>query len=211
MPWPRVLRSRGCYSLILARFLSDPVIYFVIFWLPAYLQKERGFDLAAVGKYAWVPYVFGDIGYVLGGWMSGRLMRAGWSLPKARKAAMTAGACLMPAAILAPLAPSAPFAVAAMCLVVFGHAVWVAILLTLPTDLFHGGEVGTATGFSGAGGAVGGILANLATGYVVSNFSYLPVFVVAGLMHPLSLVLVYVLLPDRYFSRQPGDREPATT
>lgn len=197
--WRRVISMRGCYTLILTRFFTDPVIYFVIFWLPEYLRKERGFDLAMVGKYAWVPFIFGDIGYVLGGWLSGRLMRAGWKLPRARKFVMALGASVMPAAIAAPFVPEAWMAIAATCFVTFGHALWVANLQTLPTDLFPGPEVGTATGFSGMGGAVGGMLANLGTGYIVANFSYAPIFLLAGLMHPLSALLTYKMLPDRYF------------
>ena len=99
----RLLRSRGCYTLILARFFTDPVIYFILFWLPRYLEKGRGFDIAMVGRYAWMPFCFGGIGYIFGGWLSGRLMRVGWSLPRARKTAMLVGACFLPSAILAPL------------------------------------------------------------------------------------------------------------
>lgn len=197
--WKRVIAKRECYTLILARFFTDPVIYFVIFWLPEYLRKERGFDLAMVGQYAWVPYIFGDIGYILGGWLSGRLMQAGWTLPRARKSVMLMGACCMPVAILAPIVPEAWMAIGATCFVTFGHAFWVSNIQALPTDLFHGGEMGTATGFSGMGGAVGGILANLGTGYIVTHYSYAPVFLMAGLMHPLSAIIVYSLLPDRYF------------
>jgi len=199
LDWRGVIRMRGCWTLILARFFTDPVIYFVIFWLPEYLRKERGFDLAMVGKYAWVPFIFGDVGYILGGWLSGRLIRAGWSLPRARKFVMALGAAVLPAAILAPLVPSAWMAIAATCFVTFGHAFWIANLLTLPIDLFRGPEVGTATGFSGMGGAIGGMLANLGTGYIVMRFSYAPIFLIAGLMHPLSAVLIYWLLPDRFF------------
>jgi ACS family hexuronate transporter-like MFS transporter len=199
--WKRVVRMRECYTLIIARFFTDPVIYFVIFWLPEYLRTQRGFDLAMVGKYAWVPFVFGDIGYILGGWLSGRLMRAGWKLPRARKFVMLLGAVVMPSAIFAPLVPAAWMAIGAICIVTFGHAFWVANLQTLPTELFPGYEVGTVTGFSGSGGAVGGALASLGTGWLVQNVSYTPVFLMAGLMHPLSIVLVYWLLPDRYFRR----------
>jgi ACS family hexuronate transporter-like MFS transporter len=200
--WKRVLSSRPCLTLVMVRFLSDPVIYFIIFWLPSYLQKERGFDLAMIGRYAWVPYVFGDIGYVLGGWISSRLIRAGWSLPRARKTAMLIGASLLPSAILAPLVPSAGMALAASSVVVFGHAIWVANLLTLPADLFSPSEVGTASGFTGMGGSIGATLASLGTGYIVSRFSYQPVFVWAGLMHPLSMLLVFGLLRERDFPRR---------
>jgi len=197
--WRKVIVMRECYTLILARFFTDPVIYFVIFWLPEYLRKERGFNLKMVGDYAWLPFFVGGGGYLLGGWLSGRLMRAGWKLPDARKFVMLLGALVMPAAIFAPLVPVAWMAIAATCFITFGHAFFVANVQTLPTDLFRGPEIGTASGFSGMGGAVGGILANLGTGYVVQHFSYAPIFFLAGLMHPLSVGLVYWLLPNRYF------------
>lgn len=199
LDWKRVIAARGCWTLILARFFTDPVIYFVIFWLPEYLRKERGFNLVEVGKYAWVPFVFGGMGYIAGGWLSGKLIHAGWPLPRARKLVMALGAAVMPAAILAPFVPSAALAIAATCFVTWGHAFWVSNLQALPTDLFRGREVGTSSGFTGMGGAVGGMLAQLGTGYIVAHFSYTPVFLLAGLMHPMSAVLVYWLLPDREF------------
>lgn len=199
--WRKVIGMRQCYALILARFFTDPVLYFAIFWLPEYLRKERGFDLAMVGKYAWVPFVFGGIGYVVGGWLSGRLMRAGCPLEKARKIAMLAGAAIMPVAMLAPLVPTAWMAIAATCFLTVGHAFWTSNLQSMPADLFPGPEIGTCMGFSGMGGALGGILANLATGYIVQRFSYTPIFFMAGLMHPLSVGLVYWLLPAKYFQR----------
>jgi ACS family hexuronate transporter-like MFS transporter len=206
----RLIRSRPCYTLILARFLTDPVSYFVIFWLPRYLEKVRGFDIAMVGKYAWVPFFFGGFGYIFGGWLSGGLMRAGWSLPRARKTGMLVGACFVPAAMLAPRAPTAGLAIAAVCSVVFGHAIWIANSLTLPADLFHRNEVATGAGFSGMGGAVSGIVAALCTGYIVTRFSYRPIFIVAGLMHPLAMAMVYWLLPDRDFPKaQAAEVAPA--
>src|SRR6185436_8661212 len=141
-------------------------------------------------------------GYVFGGWLSGRLMQAGWTLQRARKIVMLAGACVMPAAVFAPLVPEVWMAIAATCFVTFGHALFVANLQTLPADLFRGREIGTATGFSGMGGAIGGILANMGTGWVVQNFSYTPIFMMAGFMHPLAVFLVYKLLPSRYFDKQ---------
>jgi ACS family hexuronate transporter-like MFS transporter len=197
--WRKVIATRECYTLIIARFFTDPVIYFIIFWLPEYLRKERAFNLADVGKYAWVPFVIGGIGYTLGGWLSGHLMERGWTLPRSRKTVMAIGAACLPVSILAPLVPNAGLAIAATSFATFGHAFWVANLQTLPTDLFAGSEVGTAMGFSGMGGAVGGMIANLGTGYIVMHYSYAPVFLMAGLMHPLSAFLVYWLLPDRYF------------
>ncbi len=206
----KLVLTRECWTLALARFFTDPVIYFVIFWLPEYLRRERGFDLAMVGKYAWVPFIFGDVGYFLGGWLSGWLVRRGWSLPSARKAIMLAGAAFMPVAMLAPFVPHAWMAIGATCFITFGHAFWTANIQTLPTDVFRGSEVGTVAGFTGMGGAVGGILANLGTGYLVQRFSYAPVFLLAGLMHPLSIALVYWLLPERRFTDRFAEKIPQT-
>jgi MFS transporter, ACS family, hexuronate transporter len=200
----RLLRSRGCVMATLARTLTDPVIYFVLFWFPRYLEKGRGFDIATVGKYAWVPFVFGGCGYIFGGWLPGRLMHAGWTLPRARKTAMLVGACFLPSAILAPFVPSAGLAIVAVCFMMFGHSVWGANVLTLPADLFHGNEVATGAGFSGMGGAISGIVWNLCTGYVVMRFSYWPIFILAGLMHPLAMLLIFSFLPDRYFRHVPA-------
>ncbi|HLJ46960.1 MAG TPA: MFS transporter [Bryobacteraceae bacterium] len=198
-PWWNLAAARGCWVLILTRFFTDPVIFFVVFWLPEYLRKERGFDLAMVGKYSWIPFLFGGIGYLFGGWLSGRLMHAGWTLPRARKFVMALGAAVMPVAIAAPFVPTAALAIAATCFITFGHALWVANLQTLPADMFRSSEVGTVTGFTGVGGSFGSLLAQLGTGYLVVHFSYAPVFLLAGLMHPFSACLTYWLLPDRCF------------
>jgi len=197
--WRKVISQRGCWVLLVARFFTDPVSYFVIFWLPQYLRAERGFDLTMVAKYAWLPFIFGDIGYVTGGWLSGKLMDRGWPMAKARRAVLILGAALMPMGILAPMVPSGEMAVAVMCFMGMGHALWVSNLQTIPTDLFKANEVGMATGFTGMGGAIGGALANLGTGYLVASAGYSPIFWIAGLMHPLSLALVAWLLPSREY------------
>ena len=201
--WREVIGSRACGTLMAARFFTDPVIYFVIFWLPEYLHKERGFDTAMVGRYGWAPYCFGAFGYLTGGLIAAKLIREGWPLPSARKAVMLLGAVLIPGAILAPLVPTAALAIGAICLVTMGHGFWTSNLQALPADLFPANEVGTATGFSGAGGAVGGMIANLGTGWVVHHFSYWPIFLIAGLMHPLSFLIVMGMLPNRRFTFAP--------
>jgi ACS family hexuronate transporter-like MFS transporter len=146
------------------------------------------------------------VGYVLGGWLSGYLIRRGFTVARARKAVLACGASLMPVGVLAPMVGSGEMAIAVTCFVTFGHALWISNLLTIPTDVFAAGEVGTATGFSGMGGAIGGVVANLGTGYLVKHFSYSPVFWLAGLMHPLSLLMLRRLLRDEEFERGSGKR-----
>ncbi len=200
--WWNVVSSRPGLMVILPRFLTDPVIYFVIFWLPAYLEKERGFNLAMIGNYAWMPYVLGGApGYIIGGLLSSWMIRKGWDISRSRKTAMTIGAAFLPAAILAPFVHTSGLAIAAMCLVVFGHAIWISNLMTLPADLFPPSAVAMAAGLSGMGGAIGGALANWYTGSIVAHFSYMPIFICAGLLHPLAVLLVWLLLPERYFRK----------
>lgn len=199
MNWWQIFKQRGCWSLFVARFFTDPVIYFVIFWLPEYLRNERHFNLNEVGKYAWVPFAFGGVGYLVGGALSSRLIQKGWSLARSRKFVMALGAAFLPVAIIAPFVPAAWMAIAATCFVTWGHAFWVSNLQALPTDLFRPKEIATASGITGMGGAIGGMLAQLGTGYLVAHFSYAPVFIIAGLMHPLSAFLVYLWLPERDF------------
>jgi len=107
-----------------------------------------------VGKYASVPFITGGIGYIVGGWLSAKLIGRGWSLPRSRKAVMLLGASVMPMAIFAPLVPAT--SMGAICFVTFGHGMWSSNLLAMPTDLFKSNEIGTAAGISGMGGAVGG-------------------------------------------------------
>lgn len=208
--WFDIFASRPGFMLIIGRFLTDPVIYFVMFWLPRYLEKVRGFDLKMIGEYAWIPWAVGGVGYIFSGWLSGRLMRRGWKIGRSRKTAMLLGALLLPSAILAPLMPSASLAIAAMCLVVLGHAIWVTSLMTLPADLFPSDRVATAAGLSGMGGAIGGALAAWFTGSIIAHFSYLPIFICAGILHPTTMLLFWRLLPERYFATQPATEPPPT-
>ena len=213
--WIEVLCSRPGLMVIVPRFLTDPVIYFVIFWLPNYLEKERGFDLQMIRNYGWIPYAFGGAGYIIGGWLSGRFMRTGRATGQSRKLCMTLGAALLPMAILAPLVPAWWMAIAAMGVVVLGHAIWVANLMTLPADLFPPHIVATAAGLSGMGGALAGALANWYTGDLVAHFSYLPIFICAGILHPIAALLLWRFLPEKYFARNVDGEsslsEPAVT
>jgi ACS family hexuronate transporter-like MFS transporter len=192
--WRAIIRQRPCWTLILARFFTDPVNYFVIFWMPEYLRRERGFSLESIGNYLWIPYIFSDIGYLLGGWASGKLVASGWDVLKTRKFIMAIGAAFLPPTMGVTLVSESWMAIALICSAGFGHGMWTSNLQTIPTDMFPGRQVGTASGFTGAGGAIGGMLANLGTGYIVTHLSYTPIFLAAGLMHPLACILVYRLL-----------------
>ncbi len=191
--------TRPCWSLTLTRFFTDPVIYFAIFWLPEYLRTSRGFNLAMIRNYAWLPFLAGGLGYIGGGWLSGHLIDKGWNLRRARNAGLLAGAALMPLTMLTPFVPNAALALLTTSFLTIGHGVWVANFQTLPADLYPNHEVGRVMGFSGAGGALGGVVAQLATGWIVTHFSYTPAFLMAGLMHPMSAAILFRAIRPKHF------------
>jgi ACS family hexuronate transporter-like MFS transporter len=191
--WLVLLRYRQVWAVIVARFLTDPIWWLYVFWLPSYFQEARGFSLQQVGWSAWFPFLAGGLGALGGGWASGFLMRRGLSLDRARKVVMAGGALLIPAGILAVRAESPYAALAWMGVVLFGFQVWINNVLTLPSDFFPGSAVASVAGLGGTAAALASVLYNWNTGRVVDLFGYTPVFVAAGVLGPLGLVSLILL------------------
>jgi ACS family hexuronate transporter-like MFS transporter len=177
-----LLRHRPAWGLILCRLLVGPVIQFYWFWMPAYLYQARGLSLAAIGMFTWIPYLFGDLGSVGGGWVAGYLMRRGMSLPAARLGTMWAGAACCALSVCVTLAPSVATAMGLICLVMLGHTALSANMFAAISDIFPEGAVGRVTGLTGIAGGVSGLLFPLLTGYLVDKLSFAPVFVIAGML-----------------------------
>ncbi len=191
--WLELLRYRQVWAILVARFLTDPIWWLYVFWLPSYFQEARGFSLQQIGWSAWFPFLAGGLGALSGGWASGYLMKRGFSLDRARKAVMTAGALLIPAGILAMRAESPYAALAWMGVVLFGFQVWISNVLTLPSDFFPGSAVASVAGLGGTAAALASVLYNWNTGRVVDLLGYTPVFVAAGILGPLGLASLFLL------------------
>lgn len=192
---------------MIGRFLADPVWWFYVFWLPEYLTRIRGFGLSAIGATLWIPFVFAALGSGLGGYASGALMRRCGSPVRARKVVMIFGAVLMLFGIPAFLTQTSAMAVGLICIVLFGYACWSANILTLPADLFRSEEVAQVSGLVGTAGAIGGMLFTLATGWLVQNVSYSPVFGLTSVMIVCGATAVVCLVPGR----TNGNRQNALT
>jgi ACS family hexuronate transporter-like MFS transporter len=191
--WRELLRYRQVWAIVLARFLTDPVWWLYISWLPKYLADARGFSLTKIGLFAWVPYVAADAGSLSGGWLSGFLISRGWTIDRARKAVILFAALLMPAGILAAFAEDAMVALALIGVVLFGFQVWINNVQTLPADFFSNKAVASVAGLGGTGAGIGSMIFILGTGWVVDHFSYVPVLVVAGLLAPLGTLVLFAL------------------
>ncbi|MDX6305314.1 MAG: transporter, family, hexuronate transporter [Blastocatellia bacterium] len=191
--WRELLRYRQVWAIVLARFLTDPVWWLYISWLPKYLADARGFSLVKIGLFAWVPYVAADAGSLSGGWLSGYLISRGWSVDRSRKLVILIAALLMPAGIFAAFANNAMVALVLIGVVLFGFQVWINNVQTLPSDFFSDKAVASVAGLGGTGAGIGSMIFIFSTGWIVDHFSYVPVLVAAGLLAPFGTVVLFAL------------------
>jgi ACS family hexuronate transporter-like MFS transporter len=191
--WRALLRYRQVWAIVLARFLTDPIWWLYISWLPKYLADARGFSLAKIGLFAWVPYVAADAGSLSGGWLSGYLIGRGWSVDRARKVVILGAALLMPAGIFAAFADNAMVALVLIGVVLFGFQVWINNVQTLPSDFFSDKAVASVAGLGGTGAGIGSMIFIFSTGWIVDHFSYVPVLVAAGLLAPFGTLILFLL------------------
>lgn len=197
VPWLVALRHKETWGFVLAKFITDPVWWFYLYWLPPYLYDVRKFNLKEIGWALPVVYLMADIGSVGGGWISGALIRRGWPTGKARKTTMAIFAACMPVAAMCVLAKSPILAIALVSLATSAHQGWSANLFTTTSDVFPKQAVASVTGLGGFAGGLGGFLFSaVIPGIVVTHFGYTPVFLTMGSFHLIGLVLVHVLLGD---------------
>lgn len=194
--WGQLVVRRETWAYALAKFLTDPVWWLFLFWLPDFLHRTYGLDLKGFGPPLVAIYILSDVGSVAGGWLSSRLMRGGVSLNRARKTAMLAcAACVLPV-VFATSAAELWVAVLILGVATAGHQGFSANLLTLPSDLFPRAAVASVVGIGGMAGAVGGMLMSKFTGWVLdSTGSYTPILLVAAGAYPLALLFLHLLSP----------------
>ena len=193
--WFSLLRVRETWGLVIAKFLSDAAWYFYLFWLPKYLYDARGFDIKAVGTFAWIPYAASGIGCLLGGSFSSYLINRRLSPGAARKIALGLSVAVMPCVLLAPHV-AVSWALALFSVAYFGQQSWSTLVMVLPTDLFPRSVVGAVAGLVGFGGAMGGIAFGQLAGYLLDHGSgYGPVFAIAGSLHVAAFLVILATIP----------------
>jgi ACS family hexuronate transporter-like MFS transporter len=194
--WVDLLRVRECWGLVGAKFLSDAAWYFYLFWMPKYLYDARGFNVRAVGTFAWIPYAAAGVGCLLGGWFSSYLVRREFSVGVARKLALGLSAGVMPLIILVPHV-AVSWAIVIFSLAYFGQQSWSTLVMVLPTDLFPRYVVGSVAGLVGFGGAMGGIAFGQLVGYLLDRgLGYGVVFTLAGMFHLTAFLVILLAIPS---------------
>jgi len=193
--WGSLWKQREVWGLLLARFFSDPVWWFYLFWMPKYLVEQRGFTMAQLGLFAWLPYLTSDLGALSGGYVSGRLIGGKRTTLQARYATMLPAVLFMPASIAIAYVHSSAVALAIICTITFCHQVWKTNLMTITNDIYPVELVGSVSGIVSLGSGLGGMLFMNLTGQMVETFSYTSIFVIMGFLHPVAYLVCRWLVP----------------
>jgi MFS transporter, ACS family, hexuronate transporter len=188
--WCALLKMRPVWGLVASRFFFDPVFYLYMFWIPQYLSQERGASLEKIGRLTWIPFLTLGVSSLIGGWLSDRLVLAGLPVDRARKIILAGAALMTPVSILSVFVGSAEAAILLMSVLMFAHGFWITNYMTVIGDLFPRRRVASVVGLTGTAGGVGGFLSSLLIGRIVRSFSFTPVFIAAGLVYPLCLIIL---------------------
>ncbi len=195
--WAELLRHRQTWAFALGKFLTDPIWWFYLFWLPKFLDARYGVKLAQLAAPLIVIYLLADVGSVFGGWLSGAFIKRGWSVNAARKTTMLIAALIIVPTMTAPRATNMWVAIVIVGVAAAAHQWWSANIFTLPSDMFPRYAVGSVVGIGGFFGAVGGVLFQRGTGWLLQHngSSYTPIFLVCGFAYVTALLVIHLLVP----------------
>lgn len=190
--WKGVLREPLVWQLMLARLITDPVWYFFQFWFPKYLQNVRGLDQKGVAI-MWMIFAAATVGFILGGFFSGRLVRRGSLPPAARLWIMLMSAALVPLVGFVPAIPSVMGVIGIAMVVAYAATAWLSNITSLVVDLVPQRILGTAFGVIACGSALGGFFMNKGVAWLIDHRSYDDSFYIMAVAHPVALLLVWRL------------------
>jgi len=205
IPAWRLLRTRFVAIFTLSKMFMDPVWYFYAFWFPEYLKRARNFDMADIGKYAWIPFVAAGFGNIFGGLLSGFLLRCRLSVTVARKASVTFFAVLMTSTIPAVLVHDARSSISLVSLAMLGYTGSLANMLAMPSDVFPKSAVASVYGLASMGSGFGGMVFTLITGWAIDRYSYTPVFFGFGIMPLICTLIIWTMLGPLCPTEKTGD------
>lgn len=203
--WIKLLGIRQSYAFIVGKFLTDPIWWFYLFWLPSFLDKQYGMTKTKVALPIAVVYTMTTIGSIYGGWLSGKFISKGWEVYKARRTAMLIFALLVvPVVSAQALGQYSPwFAIIIIGIAASAHQAWSANIFTITSDMFPKRAVASVTGLGGMAGAVGGILIAAFAGLILDHYKalgsietgYYIMFIICGSAYVIAWVLINLIAP----------------
>lgn len=207
VPWLSLLKHRQTWAFFIGKFLTDPIWWFYLYWLPKFLDAQYGVKLIGLAAPLIAIYLVADVGSVGGGWVSSALIKRGWSVNRGRKTAMLIAALIIVPTMFAPHANSLWLAVAIVSVAAAAHQWWSANLFTTASDMFPRRAVASVVGIGGFAGAMGGVLFQRATGRILeaTDNNYSIIFMVCGLAYVTALLIMHLMVPRLEPARLEGE------
>jgi MFS transporter, ACS family, hexuronate transporter len=203
--WFKLLSFRQTWAFILGKFLTDPIWWFYLFWLPAFLDAQYGVNGTAIALPVALVYTMSSFGSVGGGWLPLFLINRGWPVYKARKTSMLIYAlCVIPVIFAQWLGSTNMWlAVFIIGLATSAHQAWSANIFTTVSDMFPKKTVASVTGIGGLAGAIGGMLIALFAGVIFDKYKavgnieagYYIMFFICGFAYLIAWLLMHLLVP----------------
>jgi ACS family hexuronate transporter-like MFS transporter len=195
-PWAKLLSYRQTWAFTIGKFLTDPIWWFYLFWMPSYFSAKFHLDLSHLGLPLIIVYNASAVGSVGGGWLPAPFRRLGLSATHARLGAMLSCACLVVPLFLINYLHSEWAAIGLLSLAAAAHQGWSANLFTTASDMFPRSAVGSVTGIGGMAGSVGGFLLANYAGYILQmTHSYASLFAIAASAYLVALAVISLLAP----------------
>jgi ACS family hexuronate transporter-like MFS transporter len=188
----QMLANSSSWAVMLCRFFIGPVMQFYWYWTPSYLFNARHMTMMEIGFLAWIPFLMGDVGGVLGGWLAGVLLRRGISVRNTRRISMYGSALICVTAVAVPYMHGIAAVLTMLSIAIAADNFLSAHMFAAVTDLFPDEQVGRATGLTGIAGGLSGMLFPLLTGLLVDRISYAPVFVLVSMMPLLGTLGLFI-------------------
>ena len=203
--WIKLLGIRQSWAFVVGKFLTDPIWWFYLFWLPSFLDKQYGMTKTQLAVPIALIYTMTTVGSIYGGWLSGRFISKGWTVYKARRTAMLIFALLVVPVISAQaLGQFSPWlAIVIIGIAASAHQAWSANIFTITSDMFPKKAVASVTGLGGMAGAVGGVLIAALAGLILDHFKalgsietgYYIMFIICGSAYLIAWVFINLLAP----------------
>ncbi len=192
--WPQLWKTRSLWGVILIRFVSDPVWYFCLFWLPGYLQESSGLTLAQIGMFGWIPFLVADLGAIGTSSWSDKMVRGGKEPLKARMIMLSTVAALGPLCAFTPFAASPWVTLLLFSLVAVACLSWLFSISVVIAEAFPVGNVASVLGIAGGFGAVGAVVFNYFVGQLMGSIGSEKIFLTMAVMHPLAVLLLWTMI-----------------
>jgi len=192
--WTSLLKTRTFWAVGIGRFISDSVWVFYVIWFAKFLTDAQGLSIRQMGKVGWIPFLFADIGFIGGGWLSGRLIRGGMASRPARITVLTGVTLIRAFTFILAARYSTPILLLLVGIFVLCTTAWQVNLSVLLVDSFDPRVLATASGFTTSLGAFSTILFTAAVGWIVQHYSYRPVYVLLSVLSLASYGAVVLIL-----------------